>query len=286
MTRTGWFLAAVCGVFWLNVSGCPGGDDDDTDCTGDDCDDFDDDDYVGDDDDATEGDDDDSVPGDDDDSATDDDDDSAGDDDDSAGDDDDDDSAGDDDDSAPADVHLLEIHLDNVTYAPVGYTYLDLPLAPLALGDAPAVVSAELPGTYVDGCAAQDTYLGFHYCYQAPGDMGGAALVDGRSGELVFAGEIIWDGQGQLLYPTPLDPAADLLATGPLTIAPENAEYALFGLEAPAVGDLALEAVREMDLVRNWVAWCTYDALVLLHPYADGGYLPGAADIVVVLVLC
>ena len=260
-----WWCVAVCGVLGLGLGGCPGDDDDDTDCTGDDCDDFGDDDDTteGDDDDTTEGDDDDSVPG------------------------DDDDSAGDDDDSAPADVHLLEIHLDNVTYAPVGYTYLDLPLAPIALGDAPAVVSAELPGTYVDGCTAQDTYLGFHYCYQAPGDMGGAALVDGRSGELVFAGEIIWDGQGQLLYPTSLDPAADLLATsGVLTIAPENAEYALLGLEDTAVGDLALEAVREMDLVRHWVAWCTYDALVLLHPYSVGGYLPEAADLVVLLVLC
>ncbi len=283
MTRTGWFLAAVCGVFWLNVSGCPGGDDDDDD-TGADCDDDwgcddDDDDDTSADDDDTAGDDDDSGAGDDDDSGAADDDDSG-----AA---DDDDSAGDDDDSAPADVHLLEIHLDNVTYAPVGYAFLDLPLAPIALGDAPAVVSSELPGTFVDGCAAQDTYLGFHYCYQAPGDMGGAALVDGRSGELVFAGEIIWDGEGQLLYPTSLGPAADLLATsGVLTIAPENAEYALFGLEDAAVGDLALEAVREMDLVRNWVAWCTYDALVLLHPYSVGGYLPGAADIVVMLVLC
>jgi hypothetical protein len=282
MRATVWFIGALCSVAGLLALGCnTSGDDDTLDYTscegGDYCDDDDagDDDDVGDDDDTSD---------DDDDSAGDDDD-SAGDDDDSAG--DDDDSAGDDDDSAPADVHLLEIHLDNVTYAPVGYTFLDLPLAPIAQGDAPAVVSAELPGTYVDGCTAQDTYLGFHYCYQSPGDMGGAALVDGRSGELVFAGEIIWDGQGQLLYPAPLDPAADLLAvSGALTIAPENAEYALFGLEDPAVGDLALEAVREMDLVRNWVAWCTYDALVLLHPYAVGGYLPDAADIVVLLVLC
>ena len=275
MERTWWVLAAVIGA--LVFVGCNGsGDDDDqTTCEGSDaCDDDD----AADDDDTTPGDDDDVTPGDDDDATPGDDDDvTPG---------DDDDSAGDDDDSAEASIHLLEIHLDNLTYDPVGYTFLDLPAAPIPLNDAPAVVSAELPGSYVDGCTAQDTYLGFHYCYRAPGDFGGAALVDARSGELVFAGEIIWDGEGQLLYPTPLSPAADLLATGPLTIAPENAEYALLGLEDPAVGDAAIEAVREMDLVRHWVAWCTYDALVLLHPYSDGGYLPEAADLIVMLVLC
>ncbi len=282
MRRAGWYLVAVIGA--LVFVGCDGSGDDDDDVAACDDDDAacDDDDVTGDDDDATPGDDDDATPGDDDDSGASDDDD-----DDSAGDDDDDDSAGDDDDdSAEPSIHLLEIHLDNLTYDPVGYTFLDLPAAPIPLNDAPAVVSSELPGSYVDGCTAQDTYLGFHYCYQPAGDFGGAALVDGRSGELVFAGEIIWDGEGQLLHPTPLDPAADLMATGPLTIAPENAEYALLGLEDAAVGDAAIEAVREMDLVRHWVAWCTYDALVLLHPYADGGYLPASADLVVMLVLC
>ena len=97
----------------------------------------------------------------------------------------------------------------------------------------------------------------------------------------------IWMGTGQLLYPTPLDPAADLLIpAGAPTIAPTTYEYALFGLEDPTVGDAAIDAVRSMDMVVNWVAWCTYDALVLLHPYTDGGYYAPDADLVVMLVMC
>ena len=284
MTR--WPLAALAALFLLlGPTGCPGeGDDDDVsdddvadDDTADDDSSADDDDTA--DDDSSEADDDTA----DDDSA--DDDDSAADDDDSAA---DDDTAGDDDDDDDdADIHLMEIHLDNVSFAPVGYEFFDLPAAPIPLGAAPAVVSAELPGSLVDGCTAQDTYLGFHYCYEAPGDFGGAALVDGRSGELVFAGEIHWMGMGNLLFPTPLGPAADLqVQAGTPTIAPETVEYALFGYEDAAVGDAAIEAIRDMDLVKNWVAWCTYDALVVLHPYSEGAYDELAADLIVLLVLC
>jgi len=260
-------LLALSGLLALSLLfGCPGNDDDDVSD-----DDAVDDDDIGDDD----------TTADDDDSADDDDDDSADDDDDTAADDD----TGDDD-TEDSPVQLLEIHLDNVTYAPVGYQFFGLPDAPMDLADAPAAVAAAFPGTLVDGCTAEGTYLDFHYCYRAPGDFGGAALVDGRSGAPVFAGEIHWMGTGALLFPAPLGPAADLEATGPLTIAPENAVYHLMGYEDDAVADAALEAVRAMDLVRHWVAWCTYDALVMLHPYGEGGYNPLAADLIVMLVMC
>jgi hypothetical protein len=265
--RRAW-LAHILALALLGSVGCMGDEgealiDDDTD--------------AGDDDDATAADDDDTVADDDDDTATDDDDSGVG---------DDDDTAGDDDDTADMPVQLLEIHLDNVTYAPVGYQFFGLADAPLDLADAADAVSTSFPGSLVDGCTAQGTYLDFHYCYRAPGDFGGAALVDGRSGAPVFAGESHWMGTGQLIFPSPLAPAADLQATGPLTIAPENAVYHLLGYEDDAVGDAALEAVRAMDLVRHWVAWCTYDAMVLLHPYEEGGYNPHAADLIVMLVLC
>jgi len=279
MRTIGWTALLAALLLWS--AGCDGGGDDDV------ADDDIADDDVADDDADDDTDDDDSE---DDDSA---DDDSAGDDDDSAGDDDtgdDDDSAADDDsadDDDDADIHLLEIHLDNVTYAPVGYQFFELYDDPLPLGGAPGVVSSELPGTLVDGCTAQGTYLGFHRCYRPPGDFGGAALVDGRSGELVFAGEIIWMGTGQLLYPVPLGNPADLLVpAGVPTIPPNTYEYALWGYEDPSVGDAAIAAVRDMDLVKNWVAWCTYDALVVLHPYSEGAYDPMSADLIVLLVLC
>ena len=276
MRIIGWTALLAAVLVW-NV-GCNGEGDDDTampddDTADDDVADDDADDDTADDDTA----DDDSATGDDDDSATGDDDDSAT----------DDDTVGDDDTVSDADVRLLEIHLDNVTYDPVGYQFFELYDNPIALADAPGVVSADLPGSLVDGCTAQATYLGFHHCYRPPGDFGGAALVDGRSGELVFAGEIHWMGTGQLLYPMPLGDPADLqLLTGAPVIAPTSYEYALWGYEDTAVGDAALDAVRNMELVNQWVAWCTYDALVMLHPYSEGAYNPMSADLIVLLVLC
>ncbi len=295
-----WTLVLIaCFLAWTCMSGCPsddddfGGGDDDTgdddtgdddtgdddtgdDDTGDDDDSASDDDSTGDDDDVTS--DDDDVTGDDDDVTSDDDDVTS----------DDDDVTSDDDDDATTSpvVQLLEIHLENQTYAPVGYRHFALTGSPIPLADAPAVVSTALPGSLVDGCAPQSTFLDFHYCYAAPGDFGGAALVDGRTGGLVFAGEIIWMGTGQLLFPTPLSPPTALQAVvNPPTIAPMQTELALGGYEVNAVGVAALDAVREMDYVKNWVAWGMYDALVYLHPYSVGAYNPAEADIVVILVL-
>ena len=285
------FLLIAAAAAWICSAGCPSDDDDfgsGDDDTGDDDtgdDDTGDDDTEDDDsaDDDSTGDDDDST-GDDDDS-TGDDDDSTGDDDDSTG--DDDDTTGDDDDTVPPpDVQLLEIQLDNLTYAPVGYRQFALSGSPIPLADAATVVSNVLPGSLVDGCSPDTTYMDFHYCYVAPGDFGGAALVDARTGSLVFAGEIFWMGTGSLLYPLPLAPAADLQAVvHPPTIAPTQIGFAMGGYEANSVGALALEAVREMDYVKNWVAWGTYDALVYLHPYSVGAYNPAEADLIVLLVL-
>ena len=87
------------------------------------------------------------------------------------------------------------------------------------------------------------------------------------------------DGWPSLL-PGPLQAVVN-----PGTIAPNQFEYALLGIEQTPVGDAALAAVREMDYVKNWVAWGTYDALVMLHPYSTGAYDPAAADLIVILVL-
>ena len=277
MTRIRWYLAVLCCAVMFGA-GCQdpadddAGDDDvaDDDDTGDDDDDDTSDDDTGDDDTA----DDDTA---DDDTADDD----TGDDDDDTGDDD----TGDDDTSGPG-YHVLEIHLDNLTYDPVGYQEFFFTGSPVALGDAEAVVSAALPGSLVDGCSAVSTHLDFHYCTGMAGDFGGSALVDGRTGNLAFAGSTYWDGTGSLLYPTPLSPAMDLMiGVYPPTIAPTTYEYHLQGLEADSVGDTAMDRVREMDHVLNWVAWGMYDALVYLHPYMVGGYNAAEADLIVVLVM-
>jgi hypothetical protein len=185
-----------------------------------------------------------------------------------------------------ADVHILEVQLDNLTLAPVGYKHFDVAANPTPLAGASAIVTAALPASLVANCNGVSSHLDFHYCYNAPGDFGGAALVDGRTGELVFAGETIWMGSGQPLYPLPLGPNSDLaIAVHPPTIAPMTTEYHLQGLETQQAADAALDAVRQMGYVLQWVGWGMYDALVYLHPYEVGAYNPAGADWVVLLVM-
>jgi len=267
------------------VAGCPGDDDDatgdDDDVTGDDDatgdDDSGDDDATGDDDDVT-GDDD--TSGDDDDSTGDDD--ATGDDDDTTG---DDDATGDDDTTGVNGVELLQVHYDVLNLAPVGYRQMALTGSPIALNDAAAVVSGAFPGTYIDGCTPTATYTDLHWCYASPGDFGGQAIVDARTGSPVFAGEIIWDGTGQMLFPTPLGPAQDMaIMVHPPAPMPQNFEFEMNGHEPQSVAVGALDQARQTGLVHTFIGGNSYDAFVLLQPYMVGSYNAGLADVIVFIV--
>jgi len=200
---------------------------------------------------------------------------------------DDDDTADDDDDDTSTFSDVLEIHLDNQTYDPVGFKSFNVSGTAVSLADSAAVVSAALPGTRADGCIGISTHLDIHYCYRQlayDGLPGAAALVDGLTGTVFFAAEYAPQAPVDLIYPDPLDGPAPLLATGPSTIAPTLYDYNLLGYEPDTVGDAALDAVREMDYVRNWVGWGTYDAVVVLHPYIDQQYDATEADLIVILI--
>ena len=277
-----WMVLLLC--LGLLSLGCPGDDDDSTgdddDVTGDDDsgdDDTGDDDATADDDDVT-GDDDD-MTGDDDDVTSDDD---------ATGDDDvtgDDDSTGDDDTTAVAGVELLQVHYDVLNMGAVGYRQMALAGSPIALADAAAVVSGAFPGSYIDGCTPTATYVDLHWCYSSPGDFGGQAIVDARTGAPVFAGEIVWDGTGQMLFPTPLGPAADMgIHVHPPLPMPQNFESELGGYEPQSVAIDALNEARETGLVHSFVGGNSYDAFVLLQPYMVGGYNAGLADVIVFVI--
>ena len=264
MNSRSWLVAIAC--LMLLASGCPADDDDDVSAA--------DDDASGDDDTG-----DDDVSGDDDTQ----DDDSTPDDDDSA---DDDDDSADDDDTAPINTtELLEVHLDNQTLAPVGYREFSLTGTQIPLVGAAAIVTSVAPGSHVDGCTPQATYLNFHWCYAAPAANGGQALIDARTGEPVFIGEIISDGLGQRLFPATLGPAQDLMAhVNPGLYAPQNLDFELLGLEFDVVAMEAFDEVRSIGLAHTFVFGHDYDAFVLLHPYTVGDYEPSHADLIVTLV--
>ena len=261
-------LRLPCLIFALLVaSGCSTADDD-----------------IADDDDVSDDDSNDDDAGDDDSG-----DDDSGDDDTSGDDTNDDDSSDDDsgdDDTAP-EVHILEIQIDNLTLDPVGYKHFDAPANPTPLSDAPAVVDATISNTLANGCFPFGTYLDFHYCDNSMGDINGMALVDGRTGQLVYAGEIIFDGgPGSPIYPLQLDSAKDLMAvSNPPAASPMTLEYLLWNMEPEQQADQALLSVRSMDYVRTWIGFGTYDVLIYLHAYRVGTYDPYSADWIIFLVL-
>ena len=101
----------------------------------------------------------------------------------------------------------------------------------------------------------------------------------------MFAGEIVWDGTGQMLLPLPLGPAQDMavMVHPPLPM-PQNFEWQMHGYEANAVAINALTNARSNGLAHNFAFGYSYDAFVLLQPYMVGSYNTGLADIVVVFV--
>ena len=270
----------------LPVSSCsnsqeipePPADDDDT-SGGDD-----DDSAVGDDDDSTAGDDDDSSLGDDDDS-------SAGDDDDSSMGDDDDSAAGDDDDSASGGtVDILQVHISNLTNTFAGYLAQSLPelASPLDAAGVPGVVQAALPSShsYMSGCSVDASAQGFFRCTAPAGDFGGSSIVDGRSGELIFAGATHWMGVGSLAVPAPtsLGPMVDLIPTGFVPGQVQSQYFDLDGLAPVLEAEGVLNQTLASAYVATWINGEPTNAYVWLHPYSVGVFDPTQADWIVLLV--
>jgi hypothetical protein len=120
-----------------------------------------------------------------------------------------------------------------------------------------------------------------------PMDFGGAALVDRRDGAILFAGTVVWSGQGQVVTPV----ASTHTWTGGLpepASAPASLDVLIldwddsFGTPA-AITDAALEILRRTDVVHSFAGCGEYSVVAFLSPPTVGTVDPAVAELVVVV---
>jgi hypothetical protein len=123
--------------------------------------------------------------------------------------------------------------------------------------------------------------------YVSPTDFGGASAVSSDTGLALFGGSIVWDGAGDITYPTTWRPAAELASgcahSGGAGVA---LGYDLvFGgpLSSPEV-DAAVAVVADTALMQAfWGGGYVFTTVVLRYPRSVGFFDPNTAEWVVIL---
>jgi hypothetical protein len=121
--------------------------------------------------------------------------------------------------------------------------------------------------------------------FQAPGDFGGAAAVSARTGRSVFGGSIVWDGAGDLTWPTAWRPPVELGCAdlGQIRAVGYDLENGTAGLAAADL-DAALAVIRSSPFpAALWTGGYVFDAVVLRYPRTVGAFNPGNAEWIVLL---
>lgn len=125
--------------------------------------------------------------------------------------------------------------------------------------------------------------------YEAPGDFGGAAVVNARNGLSVFGGSIVWSGTGEITYPSTWRPAEELGpdCTPTVNALPPTARG--YDLDAGAPLDSAdvedpLSAAWVTALPDGlWQVGYVFDAVVVMYPRTVGMFDPASAEWIVML---
>jgi hypothetical protein len=176
------------------------------------------------------------------------------------------------------------VRLEFQSFSPIGW---QLVCAPYGLVDEPTA-RANAQGDTGFGSTANllspappsDEWV-FHI---APSDFGGAAAVSARTGRTVFGGSIVWDGAGDIVYPTEwrAPPTLGCADQGPIQATGYDLENA--GPVSPDDVDAALSAVRSTPFpAALWTGGYVFDAVVLRYPRTVGEFNPTTAEWVVLL---
>jgi hypothetical protein len=127
---------------------------------------------------------------------------------------------------------------------------------------------------------------GLYYVSHDPSDFGGFALVSEKSGAVVAAGGIVWDGRGSYWAPQAWRPAADILC-GDQQAAPKEQ---VIGAEA-CEGDgpqgttaaQAMSVALSTNLAKAIAAQGAFTARSYLYTPTVGACSPGVAEWLVIL---
>lgn len=123
--------------------------------------------------------------------------------------------------------------------------------------------------------------------YESPGDFGGASVVSTDTGLTVFGGSIVWDGAGDITFPSGWRPPEQLgFGCAPSGGIPTSRGYDLISgsaLESAAVA-AAVDVVAQTALPEAmWSGGYVFDAVVLAYPRSVGVFDPNTAEWIVIV---
>ena len=187
----------------------------------------------------------------------------------------------------PVSAFTAIVRLDHDTRALLGYALAIGSYARLDEAAARAVAQASTgygdDGQLLSGPAPEDAWV----FYESPGDFGGVGVVSARTGLPVFGGSIVWDGRGDITFPSAWSPPADL-ASGCTTTGDSGATRGFDLVSGGALSstdvDAALGPVRRTALIdAMWERGYVFDSVVLRYPRTVGAFDPASAEWIVLV---
>ena len=125
-------------------------------------------------------------------------------------------------------------------------------------------------GRMLNAAEPDETYV----FYTPPGDFGGASAVSADTGLTVFGGSIVWDGRGDITYPTqwrdPIDIGSSCASTGtiPYAVGYDLVDGSSMSDEV-MVGPLGA-ATQTAVVDAMWAGGYLFHATVLRYPRTVG----------------
>jgi len=116
----------------------------------------------------------------------------------------------------------------------------------------------------------QDCLNHFCFFYWSPVDFGGAAFVDDRTGDVLFAGSIIWSGQGHVLVP---ETSSNEWSFPDETLAPEPQQVDIYPnhdfwpdeVTEEEITDQVLTHLRQTDVLKSFANCGPYSVMSYLY---------------------
>ena len=134
-----------------------------------------------------------------------------------------------------------------------------------------------------------DGTAGNFHLYRSPaGDFGAVTILDGRTGAVVFAGEVIWMGCGGVVHPPDsshawiVDPDAVAPPPAGLAVLP-NLHWSDSWGTAPELTERALALIRRTDVLHSFASCGAYEAVGYTYTPSVGMTDPFAAIQVVLI---
>lgn len=181
----------------------------------------------------------------------------------------------------------VTVRFDYTTWAPLGYQVFCHAYG--GVTEESARAQGEADTTFGDGSTLlsnPDTDYTYVF-YESPGDFGGASVVRRDAPMTLFGGSIVWDGMGDINYPSEWRSASELASDCGLPadrhtlVGWDLQNGSALSLEDADVGSTAIARTGAFDAMS--AGGYVFSTIVLLYPRTVGVFDPDRAEWVVIL---